>query len=56
MMSLLQYYKINKPVLLNSNDPLARVVPSSRIVEAHEMVKNASSEPIAGISEGLKGV
>ena len=56
MMSLLQYYKIKKPVLPNSNGPLARVVPSSSIVEAHEMVKNASSEAIAGVSEGLKKV
>ena len=54
-MSLLQYYKIKKPVLPNPNGPLARVVPSSSIVAANEVVKNVISEATAGTSEGLKG-
>ena len=54
-MPMLQYYKIKRPVLPNTNGPLARVVPSSSIVVANEVVKNVISESTAGTSEGLTG-
>ena len=55
ILSLLQYYKIKRPVFPNPNGPLARVVPSSSIVATNEVVKNVISEATAGTSEGLKG-
>ena len=43
-MSVLQYFKLKRPVLPNPNGLLAKVVPSSSIIVANEAVKYAISK------------
>ena len=54
-MSLSQFHKIKKIVLLNSNGLLATLVPFLSIVVANEVVKNVISKAMVDINEELKG-
>ena len=40
-MSLLQYFKVKRPILPNPNGSLSKVMPCSSIIAANEAVKNA---------------